>query len=162
MLLLLFSTPVLGVLKEITEHIAPEGQVISGPVWELASRLVTLVLSFLTFLALYRLLPNTSVSLEDVWLGALLASLAFNGAMWAVVWYLTNFPIYNVVYGSVGAVMALLTWVYVSSIILLFGAHVTSRYAQYTARVQDVGGIRIVWTGLSRVRLRVVESTEAG
>jgi membrane protein len=94
-------------------------------------------------------------------MGALLAALAFDGAMLGFVWYVRTFPVYNAVYGSVGAVMALLTWVYVSAIILLFGAHVTSRYAQYTARVQDVRSIRIVWTGLSRVRLRVV-AAEAG
>ena len=60
--------------------------------------------------------------------------------MWVFVWYVSTFPVYNAVYGSVGAVMALLTWVYVSAIILLFGAHITSLYAQYTARVPRRAG----------------------
>jgi membrane protein len=92
----------------------------------------------------------------------LIASLAFDGVKWGFLWYVKTFPVYNVVYGSVGAVMALLTWVYVSAIILLFGALATSRYAGYSARVRDVQGLKLLWTGLSRVRLRVVASTEAG
>jgi len=119
-------------------------------------------LGFLTFLVLYRFLPNTDVRLSDVWLGALGASAAFEGAKWGFVWYVTTFPVYNVVYGSVGAIMALLTWVYVSAIILLFGALVTSRYAAYADRVMEDNGLKLLWIGLSRVRLRVVASTGAG
>ena len=73
-----------------------------------------------------------------------------------------NLPVYNVVYGSIGAIMALLTWVYVSAIILLFGALVTSRYASYAAKERDVHGLKLVWAGLSRVRLRVVAAPVAG
>jgi membrane protein len=158
---LLFGTPILESIRELSAVIAPESDAPVAYLWSLIARLTTPVLTFATFVLLYRFLPNTKVTFSDVWMGALLAALAFDGAMWGFVWYVRTFPVYNAVYGSVGAVMALLTWVYVSAIILLFGAHVTSRYAQYTARVQDVRGIRIVWTGLSRVRLRVV-AAEAG
>ena len=159
---LLFGTPILESIRELSAVIAPEADAPVDYLWSLIARLTTPFLTFATFVLLYRFLPNTKVTFSDVWMGALLAALAFDGAMWGFVWYVRTFPVYNAVYGSVGAVMALLTWVYVSAIILLFGAHVTSRYAQYTARVQDVRGIRIVWTGLSRVRLRVVAAAEAG
>ena len=160
--ILLFVVPIIGYFREITEYIAPEADIASEFVWSQATRLIPPFLSFLTFLLLYRFLPNTKVRFNDVWLGALLASAAFDGAKWGFVWYLRTFPIYNVVYGSVGAIMALLTWVYVSAIILLSGALVTSRYAAYAARVGEEQGIRLLWTGLSRVRLRVVASTQAG
>ncbi|MDP6716661.1 MAG: YhjD/YihY/BrkB family envelope integrity protein, partial [SAR202 cluster bacterium] len=124
---------------------------------------VSPVLSFTTFLVLYRFIPNTEVRIRDVWLGALVASMAFDGAKWGFLFYIRTFPVYNVVYGSVGAVMALLTWVYVSAIILLFGALATSRYQGFSAKVgRDVRGIRLLWTGLTRVRLRVVALPEAG
>ena len=61
--------------------------------------------------------------------------------------------------GPSGAVLALLTWVYLSAIILLFGALVTSRYAaQASRRDNEEQGLKMIWAGLSRVRLRVVES----
>ena len=116
----------------------------------------------MAFLLLYRFLPNAKVRLTDVWLGALLAAAAFEGATWGFVTYIKIFPVYNAVYGTVGAIMALLTWVYVSAIILLFGALVTSHYASYASRMRGEHVIGVLWTGLTRVRLRVVAIPAAG
>ena len=157
-LALLVSTPIIEYIRELSAVVAPDEEPPVSYLWSLVARLTTPVLTFVNFVLLYRFLPNTKVAFADVWMGALLASMAFLAAMWVFVWYVSTFPVYNAVYGSVGAVMALLTWVYVSAIILLFGAHITSRYAQYTARVRDVRGISVIWTGISRVRLRVVSA----
>ena len=162
MMVILFITPIFAVLREITEAVEPEGYVVTDIFWSVAPQLLTPLISFLAFLLLYRFLPNTKVRLGDVWLGALGAAAAFEGAKWGFVWYVTTFPVYNVVYGGVAAIMALLTWVYVSAIILLFGALVTSRYASYPYRIREEQGLRLLWTGLSRVRLRVVASPGAG
>ena len=162
MMLVLFITPIFAFFRELTEAIAPEADIAGGFIWSLVAQLLSPVLSFSTFLLLYRFLPNTKVKLGDVWLVALLASMAFEGAKWGFVWYVTSVPVYTAVYGAVGAIMALLTWVYVSAIILLFGALITARYAAYSAKVTEERGIRLLLTGLSRVRLRVVASTEAG
>ncbi|MCH8108617.1 MAG: YihY/virulence factor BrkB family protein [Chloroflexi bacterium] len=158
---LLFVTPIFAFLNEIMEYIAPEAE-LAQRFLGLGGRLLTPIISFVTFIVLYRYLPNARVRFSDVWMGALAASIAFDVANWGFVWYVTRFPVYNVVYGSVGAVMALLTWVYVSAIILLFGALVTSRYAANVRRAKDLQGIKLVWAGISRVRLRVVASTGVG
>ena len=160
----LFSAPGLSLLKEITNVLAPDSPLFSEFVWNMIARLLFPVLSFLTFLILYRYLPNTEVRYGVVWPGALLASLAFDGANLGFVWYVQNFPIdYNLIYGSVGAILALLTWVYVSAIIALFGASVTSRFAAYVASLESEGqDLKHLWTGFSRVRLRVVENSRTG
>ncbi len=162
MIVILFLTPIFAFLREITDAVAPEADVASDFFWGLTSQTLTPILTFVTFLAMYRYLPYTKVTLSVVWIGALPAALAFEGAKWGFIWYVKTFPIYNIVYGSVGAVMALLTWVYVSAIILLFGALVTSRYASYAAQEREVHGLRLVRAGLSRVRLRVVAAPVAG
>ncbi len=158
---LLFVTPLFAFLSEIMEYVAPEAE-FARRFLSLGGRLLTPIISFATFIVLYRYLPNARVRFSDVWMGALAASIAFDIANWGFVWYVTRFPVYNVVYGSVGAVMALLTWVYVSAIILLFGALVTSRYAVSVRRTKDLQGFKLVWAGISRVRLRVVASTGVG
>ena len=163
LLIVMFSSPGLGLLREITNLLAPESEIFSDFIWNLASKLLFPGLSFATFLVLYLYLPNTQVRFADVWPGALLASLAFDGANWAFVWYVQTFPHYNLVYGSVGTVLALLTWVYLSAIIVLFGALVTSRYAAYVSTLESEQlSLNRLWMGLSRVRLRVVGSTRTG
>ena len=162
LMLVLFATPIFAFLREITDAIAPEADVASDLFWGLAAQILASALTFLTVLLLYCFLPNTKIRLSDVWPVALLAAGALEGAKWGFVWYVKTFPVYNLVYGSVGAIMALLTWVYVSAIILLFGALVTSRYAAYAANVKEDHVVKLVWMGLSRVRLRVVASTDVG
>ena len=125
------------------------------------SQAVSPILSFSTFMVLYRYMPNTEVKLSDVWLGAVFSCLAFEGAKWGFLQYVNTYSVHNVLYGSVGAVMALLGWVYVSAIVLLFGALLTSRYARITRSASfGVRGHRLMWTGLTRVRLRVVAEGE--
>ena len=94
----------------------------------------------------------------------MLASLAFETVKWGFVKYVTTSLDYNVVYGSVGAVVALLTWIYVSAIIALFGALITSRYAAYASSMEEreTYNLKFLWTGFSRVSLRVVGSTRMG
>ena len=101
--------------------------------------------------------------MAQVWPGALTAAIALTGANEALVWYFGTFPLaYNVVYGPVGAIMALLTWAYLSAIILLFGALITATYSQYAASLgSHRHDPRVLWTGFSRVRLRVVEPSRA-
>ena len=160
MLGVLFSGPVLGALREVAEVLALESQIVSDLIWRLLTSLLSPASSFLAFLVMYRFLPNTRVRFRDVYLGALFASLAFEGVKWGFVWYVQSYIDYRVIYGSVGAVVALLTWVYLSAIIVLLGALVSSRYAAYASSFeQENQTLRHLWTGFSRVRLRVVESS---
>ena len=161
----LFSVPALEILREIAKVLAPETDAFGEFIWRLPALLLYPSLSFLTFLILYRFLPNTDVRLKDVWAWALLASLAFDAVNLGFVWYVKSFALdhYNLVYGSVSAILALLTWVYLSAIIVLFGALVASRYVSYASSMEtEEHKLRLLLTGFSRVSLRVVESTRVG
>lgn len=63
--------------------------------------------------------------------GALLAVILWAGASYGFSLYLTNFANYNEVYGSIGAAIAMLIWLYISAFLVLLGAevnlHITSR-----------------------------------
>lgn len=157
--LFLFSTAVFEIMTEIVATVAPDDGLFGGLVWSLVPNLITQTLIFLTFLAMYRYLPNTEVRTRDIWPWALTGSLAFNAASLAFVWYLSTFAHYNILYGAIGAILGLLTWVYLSATIVLFGALVCSRYCDYVASVGRDQGWRTLWGGFSRVRLRVVETT---
>ena len=97
-----------------------------APLWELGALAIPALLSFVGLLLLYLLLPNRSLHLLDLWPGALIAMLGFQIGTFVFAIYFENFGAYDLIYGSLGGVIALLAWVYVSSLILLFGAEVAA------------------------------------
>ena len=158
LLIVLFSPPTLGIVRGASGVLAPESEYFNHAMWNVIARLILPALAYVTFLVLYKFIPNTSVKLSNVWAGALLASLAFDAANLAFVWYVQNYGHYNLLYGSVGTILATLTWVYLSAIILLLGALVTSRYSAYVESLPEhLHSLKVIWTGFSRVRLRVVD-----
>ena len=72
---------------------------------------------------LYRFGPNLRGQ-RHPWItwGAVLAVSLWLAASWGFSFYLTNFGNYNEVYGSIGAVAALLMWFYISAYLVLLGA----------------------------------------
>ena len=103
-------------------------------------------------------MPNTKIVINYVIPGALVVSIFFIAAQYVFIWYVKTFPVYNIVYGSVGALMALLAWVYFSSLILLFGAQATSMFHEYGISQTRPKGFKNFWTGLSKARIRIVET----
>lgn len=160
LLLMLLSGTALGILRELAEDISPNSNMFNGILWNLTAQLLSPILTFLNFLAIYRLLPNTQVRVKNIWPWALLAAIAFHGTNLGFVWYVGTFPHYNLIYGSIGAILVLLTWIYLTANIVLFGALLCSRYHTYIDSLDaEHVGWRLVWSGLSRVRLRVIKSS---
>ncbi|MDA0987910.1 MAG: YihY/virulence factor BrkB family protein [Chloroflexi bacterium] len=131
MLISISSTAVLAYLREILEFITLETHVNGDLLWDRLASLIPPALSFIVFVGIYWFLPNTKVKLMEALPGAIAATIAFEVIKNAFVWYVTNYSVYSSVYGSVGSIVALLTWVYVSAVILLFGSLITYRYALY-------------------------------
>lgn len=95
-------------------------------VWEVGTIAIPAAGTFATFLFLYWLLPNRPVRLREIWPGALVATIAFEVVKFGFAVYLANFANYQAVYGSLGGVIALLFWVYISANIFLFGAEIAA------------------------------------
>ena len=157
-LIILFTTPIIGVVREIVENLSPGEQIPADNVWDIVSNLVSPLLIFGSILLLYRWMPNTKIKIGYVIPGALMVSIFFIAAQYLFIWYVKTFPVYNIVYGSVGALMALLAWVYFSALILLFGAQVTSMFHEYGTSHTRPNGFKNFWAGLSKVRIRIVET----
>jgi membrane protein len=92
---------------------------------ELISDILRLALAFGSFVAvtalLYYLGPNRKQTLANVFPGALLATVLWLLSTLVFSWYVRHISNYNVLYGSVGAGLALLVWMYVWSVITLIG-----------------------------------------
>lgn len=92
--------------------------------WQIIFAAVSLLVTFALFSMVYRFMPNAYVTVRDTIPGALIGSLLWEAAKYLFAWSLNYFN-YEQIYGSVGAVVAVLTWGYVSSLVLLFGAQLT-------------------------------------
>jgi membrane protein len=97
------------------------GSVLWQGIFAALSYFVTVAL----FIVVYRFLPKAAVSLGDTLPAAFFAGLLWELAKYVFAWSVNYFH-YDQIYGSVGAVVAVLTWSYFSSLILLFGAQLTA------------------------------------
>ncbi len=86
-----------------------------------------LVLSF-TFTAIYRIIPNTSIAFRHALAGGASCAFLFEAAKHFFTWYVARSHQYNVIYGSLEAMIILVVWTFYSSSILLFCAEVVSAY----------------------------------
>ena len=129
----------LGVLGEFTSALRT-GDVEGDQLTRLLLTTISPFISLVVLMFIYRFLPNTRVRFRDIWPTALLTALCFEGWKAVFLWYTSNYPVYDTVYGPVGALLALLTWIYISANILLVGALVTSRYSTYLSRRIAEGG----------------------
>jgi membrane protein len=127
-----FITSIVVALREMADKISPRqaanyplllsaGSVFWQGIFAIASFLITVTL----FVVVYRFMPKAEVSLRDTLPGAIIGGLLWEVAKYVFAWALNYFH-YDQIYGSVGAVVAVLTWSYVSSLILLFGAQLTA------------------------------------
>ncbi len=101
-------------------------------VWTLLSRLIPWLLVFVVFQSLYRWLPRTKVKWSEAFWGALVAASAWEVTKFGFGWFLTSgLAKHQLVYGSLGAVVGLMLWIYLSALVILFGAHLSAAITQH-------------------------------
>jgi membrane protein len=94
-----------------------------------ASYLATALLIGCVALVFY-FIPNTKVRFRDVWPGAILVGVLWRIALRLFSWYAADLATWNVIHGSIAAVVVFLLWIYVSAVILLYGVEMTASYAR--------------------------------
>lgn len=95
--------------------------------WRLVSAVASWLTVFMLFFVLYRWVPTTFVRWRAAFWGALFATIAWQIATAGFAWYVTSgFGRYQLIYGSLGAVVAWLFLIYLISMLTLFGAHLSA------------------------------------
>jgi membrane protein len=78
---------------------------------------------------IYYFVPNAKVRFRDVWVGAVLTGMLWRGAFAGFSWYVRDMSRFSI-HGSIGAVVVFLVWVYISSVILMYGVEFTAAYSR--------------------------------
>lgn len=124
-------TSIIVYLQDVAERLSPRQlenyrllSTVGSVFWQVVFALGSLLVTFTLFSLVYKFMPNAYVTVRDTIPGAVIGGLLWEAAKYGFAWSLNYFH-YDQIYGSVGAVVAVLTWGYVSSLVLLFGAQLT-------------------------------------
>jgi membrane protein len=126
------ATSILVALREMAGRLSPRQLErypllisVGSAFWQVVFAAVSYLVTVALFVLIYRFMPRAQVTIRDTLPAAFLGGLLWELAKYIFAWSLNYFH-YDQIYGSVGAVVAVLTWSYVSSLVLLFGAQLTA------------------------------------
>jgi membrane protein len=114
-----------NVIEEYLMRILPFESVVNV-LWDLIRYIVVIVIMIFVFALLYRYTPAKKIPWREVIPGSIFSSLGWIGVSLIFSFYVDNFANYSKLYGSLGAVFALMIWLYITSFILIIGAEINS------------------------------------
>jgi membrane protein len=131
--LLLVSLVLSTVLSMISNWVAAYFSDSLNIVFRLLDISVSLGVITLLFAAIYKFLPDAEIEWRDVWIGALVTSLLFVLAKFALgLYFAYSDP--GSAYGAAGSIILIMLWVSYAGMILFFGAEFTRVYARHHGR----------------------------
>lgn len=130
LLLLIFSSMIFLVFGErlghfLLKYIGVDKVLIN--VWNIWRYLIGISTMIVIFLSLYIYTPNKKVVLKDAMPGSVIATLSWFIISYVYSYYARHFANYEVIYGSIGGIIILITWMYLSSWAILIGAEINAK-----------------------------------
>jgi membrane protein len=110
--------------------------------WLLAAQTLTLrysatILLILAVGLLFYFVPNVKTRFRDVWIGAILTGVLWRLTLTVFSWFVEGSARLTMIHGSIAAVVVFLLWIYVSSVILMYGVEFTAAHARIRRRHRD-------------------------
>ncbi|TDM05307.1 YihY/virulence factor BrkB family protein [Macrococcus lamae] len=99
-------------------------------VFNLIKIVLPVLVTFVVFMTLYTLAPHVKLKLKSVLPGALFATIVWLGASALFGLYVSNFANYSKTYGSIGGVIVLMLWLYLTGFIIIIGAQINAIFHQ--------------------------------
>nr|WP_207720102.1 YihY/virulence factor BrkB family protein [Clostridium algidicarnis] len=98
-------------------------------VWGVLKYIIIIFTTNFLFAVLYRYTPARRLTWKEVIPGAIFTTISWIGVSLGFSYYVNNFNNFSRFYGSIGAVIVLMTWVFLSSIIILLGGEINALIA---------------------------------
>lgn len=113
------------VIKNMLGRIFENAQIIMM-IWNISRYLIVVVVLIGVFAFLYNVTPCIRLGWSDVLPGAAITTLGWVVTSLIFAFYVNNFSNYSRLYGGLGAVFILMTWIFLSSVILLLGGEINA------------------------------------
>ncbi len=121
----MFVSAAVAAMGKTMENALPGGHIL----WQVVGFVAPVLVLIPVFAALFKFVPDVRIRWKDVWFGAIVTAVLFAVGQVGLGIYLGRSGTTSA-YGAAGAFMALLLWVYYTSLIILFGAEVTQARAK--------------------------------
>ncbi len=95
-------------------------------IWNMFRYLMILFSTTFIFAAVYRYTPNIKLRWREVMSGAFFSTAGIVIASIGFGFYINNFANYSIIYGSIGAAIILMTWLFILSVITILGGEINS------------------------------------
>lgn len=95
-------------------------------IWNFMKYIISVLIMVSIFAAVYRFAPCKRHRWIDVMPGSLFASIGWILASVCFSFYINNFGNYSKIYGSIGAVIILMTWLFITAFVIILGGEINS------------------------------------
>lgn len=124
LVLSLISTTLINLLPGFIARLGGDPTFLKSVEWRTLLRVAPAFFTFLMFTGLYLWVPNKVVRWRVVFTGSVVVTVLWELAKHVFTLYLGSGLVrYQIVYGSLSTLIVLMVWIYLSSLITLFGAH---------------------------------------
>lgn len=94
--------------------------------WNIIRYIIILISLIIIFALIYKFIPSRKLKWKEVMPGAIFATVGWLLSSFIFSYYVNNFANYSRVYGSIGAVIVLMVWLYLTSIIIILGGELNA------------------------------------
>lgn len=108
-------------------------------------------------LLIYLIMPNTKKRFRDAFWGAISAALLWNFLKWGFTIYLETFSTIKIIYGALATVLGAVMWIYLSVVIILFGAEISFTLSKRSRGELAPSFFRIGWLAVKKLGAKVLE-----
>ena len=126
------ATLVRGFAVDLSNDLGFTGRVAEGAM-DAFGFLLPFTLSLIAFTVILIVVPYPRPRLRDVWPGVVVAAVGFELAQRGFALYLENFSNYSAIYGSLGAVITFLVFIYIAAMVFLLGAEMATLWPRVRA-----------------------------
>lgn len=99
-------------------------------IWEMLRLVVSALILFIIFTGLYWIAPNVKLRCRSAFPGAGFATVGWILSSYALSFYVSKFNNFSLTYGSIGAIIVLLIWLYISGFIIIIGGEINAFYSE--------------------------------
>jgi membrane protein len=99
-------------------------------IWEMLRLVVSALILFIIFTGLYWIAPNVKLRCRSAFPGAGFATVGWILSSYALSFYVSKINNFSLTYGSIGAIIVLLIWLYISGFIIILGGEINAFYSE--------------------------------